>query len=221
MDLIGAIGNGVGFIGSLQDSLKKEAERDAATISLGDTISISAEAKEKLKLQSAGETADKQQNSAGGNTGSGSGSAAGSSVAGAQGTSEEPADQIAELQKQIKKVQERLQKANERLQEAQAEQANVKRKKADDEAALLEDNESPEVKIIRAEIEGLNTQLMRLNEELRKAMGSGNSAGGNGLVGEIRAGSIGAPPQSKVHIGEATDPYAAAAAAEAAELGTA
>lgn len=214
MDLIGAIGNGVGFIGSLQDSLKKEADRDVVAQPLGDTISISQEAKEKLKIQTAGETADKEQNNSEGNAGS---SGSGSSVASAKGSSDNSADQVEELKKQIKEVQKQLEKARERLDEALAEQAADK-KKDPDSAILAGEEESPEVKSARAEVDQLNAQLMRLNEELRKAMGA-DAGGGSGLLSGVLTGSIGAPAPSKSHIGEATDPYAAAAAAEAAEMG--
>ena len=217
MDLIGAIGNGVGFIGSLQDSLKKEADRDVVAQPLGDTISISQEAKEKLKIQTAGETADKEQNSSEGNSGS---SGSGSSVASAKGTSDDTTDPVKELQQQIKEVQEKLKEAQERLQEAEAEQTASK-KKNPDSAILAGDEESPEVKSARAEVDQLNAQLMRLNEELRKAMGASVSVGGGGLLSGVPTGSIGAPVPSKSHIGEATDPYAAAAAAEAVEMGRA
>lgn len=232
---------GLGLARSVQEREKQEAERESSALAFGDTVSISDEAREKLKSAAGGETADKKENSetngddaafvgagdsknAEGLVSANSQSKKGisgtvdftASAAGGVSSSEKMAERMAEIQKQIKDVQQQLTKAQEELQQKEAEPEETANADPD---APPSDSESPELKSARTRVTQLNSQLMQLNQQLQEVMReNGAGGGGGGQIQGTRAGS-GGVGRIMAHVGEANDPYAAAAAFEAAEMG--
>lgn len=116
------------------------------------------------------------------------------------------------LKKQIETAQAQLDKANQDLQKAQTE--------ARSNPAVVSEEDSGEVKDARNVVSEANNRLMQLQEQMNRAMRNahGIGPGGGGQIQGTRAGT-GGVGKPRGHIGEATDPYAAARAAEAAEMG--
>lgn len=117
------------------------------------------------------------------------------------------------LKKQIETAKEQLDKANQELQKAQAE--------ARSDPAVVSEEDSGDVKDARNVVSETNSRLMQLQEQMNRAMRDayGIGPGGGGQIQGTRAQGMGSGGNFGGHIGEATDPYAAARAAEAAEMG--
>lgn len=117
---------------------------------------------------------------------------------------------IEALQKQVEAAQEQLDQANQALQKAMSE--------ARSDPAMAAETESDEVKDAQNVVTVANNKVLQLQEQVTRAMREayGISPGGGGCIQGTRAGSTGVG-EVKGTIGSATDPYAAARAAEAAE----
>ncbi len=205
---------------SLDAGVKKKTEARQAASS-GYTVSISEQAREQLRMESSG-----QQESGGGSS---SGVSSGALASGGETTeaSDSAQQRIDAIKKQIEAVQKRLEKAREKLAEAQAAQASGREEPGpenpDAAAAPSSAEEPPAVKAAQAEVNQLTGQLAQLNHQLQEAMkelyGVGGGGGG-GIQGTRCSGGLGKSlGHSVAHIGSGTDPYAAARAAEQAEMG--
>lgn len=228
---------GTGLTESLRERLRRETERESAALVKGDTISISDQAREMLSAASAekaaGEEQDdrmedaaqseeqnwqevvqaqkRQEQGLGGDLTFVDPAASGGSVQ-AKTVDEE---KIAALRKQIQEVQRQLNKEQQNLQKAQAQQQAEPAQADPDAPAQGED--LPELEAAKGKVGQLTDQLLQLNQQLQEALGQGGGSGGGQIQG-TRAGS-GGVGRIIAHIGEANDPYAAAAATEAAEMG--
>lgn len=115
------------------------------------------------------------------------------------------------LQKQIEAAQKQLDRANQELQKVQAEARST--------PLVLSEKDSGEVKEARNVVSEASSRLLQLQDQMNRAMRDayGIGPGGGGQIGGTRAGSTGVGTISG-NIGKGTDPYAAAQAAEAAQL---
>lgn len=196
-----------GSLGLAQNMQERLAQQEDSAMSVpvaGDTVSISEQAKAQFKMAK------------GGNVKSGAVDA--SSVKESKAPGDADDEKIAQLKKRIEAMQKQLDQANEKLQQALAEQEAMQARQVGSEDAPPPED-SAEVKSLKAQVSQLTGQIQQASQELQKAMEekSGGGAGGGGQIVGTRAGSTGVG-KVEGHIGSPTDPYAAAAAAEAAEM---
>lgn len=184
-----------------EDSRKKEQQTQAA--SLGDTVIISDEAREKQRAQAAGESEDNksgtEKDKETGGYGSLNNSSSSGDTAAASGSSNGPESEVEKIQRQIRDVQKKIADATNKLSashSAASSKASAAPEKAEsgqgaaeaEEAAALGSATPPmpgaaiaegeqDAQAIQAEISQLNDQLMRLNQQLQDAS-KGDAAGG-------------------------------------------
>ena len=200
----------------VEETRKKEAQTQSASI--GDTVAISAEAREKQRAQAAGESGDKAQDNGsasefGGNSALGKGVASGGMAQAAAGENDTESE-VEKIQREIRDLQTQITDANNRLAAAQSRGQSEQTQAAapaqgaaaaqtaegeDAQGADLGSATPPmpgaaiakgdeEVKSIQTELTQLSNQLMRLYEKLQEAM---KSEGGTSAGGGSSGGAAG------------------------------
>ncbi|MDR2892955.1 MAG: hypothetical protein LBV80_07725 [Deltaproteobacteria bacterium] len=180
-----------------------------------DQLSISGQARALLEARRAKEFAALNQAAQAGEAvqnGEGNGSHAagnGSISSGKDKSAGDPAQQVlGALKKQVEAARKQLEMANQALQQA------ISAARSDPE--LESENDSVDVKAAQGAVLEAKGKLLHLQEQMNKAMRA--AFGITGTVGPAGTSAEGGFGGSGPHIGEAQDPYAAAQAAEAAEL---